>query len=130
MRSDVEEEVRALGSSACQKANELRGGFIVCVAHLVAPHSVHRLAGFKREAADFLSGKPRFVFARHVALKELNVFAGEGRQVVVVANQTSRLEAMDEGILLCELPIKRHGVAVVVPHSVKPDGIDLAIACQ
>ena len=46
---------------------------------------------------------------------------------MVVAHKETGLEAVKQSILLVKLPVKRLGVAVVVPHAIKPDGIGVII---
>ena len=42
--------------------------------------------------------------------------------VMIVAYEAVGLQAVYEFVLFVELPVKRDGVFLVVPHSVKPDG--------
>ena len=78
--------------------------FVVEVGDLVAPHAVHRLARFKRQAADLLPRKPGGVLARKVALENLDVLAFERDQVVVVTHQTGRPDGMDMVVQPAEFP--------------------------
>ena len=103
---------------------------VVLVFHLIAPHAVHRLARFERQFSHFLPREPCGVLARHVALEDLNVLAGERRLMVVVAHEARRLQVMNERILMVELPVKCHAVLVVIPPAVKPNGINLAIVSK
>ena len=109
--------------------NELLGALIILVLNFVAPHAVHGFAGFEWQTAYFgcLIHKSCLVFAGKVALKYLNVFAGIGRHVVIVAHQACGLQAVDKCILFVELPVERCRVGVVIPPAIKPDGAYLAI---
>ena len=127
LRTDVEQQVRALTGRTHKEAYELFYRLVVLVFHLIAPHAVHRLARFERQFSHFLPRQSGSVLARHVALKDLKVLAGKRRLVVVVAHEARRLQAMNERILMVQLPVKRHAVLIVVPPAVKPNGINLAV---
>ena len=132
LRANVEQQVCALARSVDEQLHNLRHRLIVLVHHLVAPHAVHRLAGLQRQTAyrSRLFHKSGGVFARQVALKNLNVLAVLNRLVVVVANQARRLQAVNHIVLRTKLPVKRNGVAIVVPKTVEPNGSNLAVASE
>ncbi len=70
------------------------------------------------------------VLARKVALKELHVLTLVGGEVMIVANEQTGLEPVKQGVLLLQVPVKGSGVAVVVPHAVKPNGIGVVVLDQ
>ena len=113
----VDEQVAIAPSGLDQCADDVVGALVVLVGDAVAPGAVHGHAGLQRQLADaVLARVAGGVLARHVLLKYLYILAGEGNLVVVVADETGGLQAVDEGILLVELPVKGHRVGVVLPR--------------
>ena len=50
--------------------------------------------------------------------------------MVIVTNQAGGLQAVDERVLLVQLPVKGGRVGVVLPLAVKPDGAHGAVVGQ
>ena len=50
--------------------------------------------------------------------------------MVVVAYEACGLQAVDEGILLVQLPVKWRGISIMFPLAVKPDGAHGAVVGQ
>ena len=74
-----------------------------------------------------MTGESGGVLSRKVTLEDLDVFALEGRLMVVVGHEAAGLQAVDEGVLGWELPVEGLRVGIVVPPSVEPDGSDRAV---
>ena len=121
-RPDVEQQIGILSGRTHQHLDECFGRFITVVGNGIAPMVVDGLARFQGQLPNALPRKSRLVFAREVALENLNILACIGCLMVVVADETLRLQLMNERILLGQLPIERLCVAVVVPPAIKPDG--------
>ncbi len=94
----VEEQVAAAPRRTREVADEVVGGLVVAVGDAVPPRTVHRLAGFERQAAHLLSRESGGVLTREVALEGLGVLALEGREVVVVDDQTGGLQPVDQPV--------------------------------
>ena len=65
-----------------------------------------------------------------MCIRDRNVLTVLNRLVVVVANQARRLQAVNHIVLWAKLPVKRNGVAIVVPKTVEPNGTNLAVASE
>ena len=127
LRPYVHKQVGTLAGSPHEQSYERCVRLVVLVAHLISPHSVHRLTCFQRQTAYLaFVRKARGVLARQVALKHLEVFALNRRPVVVVAYEACRLQAVYHGILLAQAPVE----VGLVPHSVKPYCAYLAVVGQ
>ncbi|EJX02685.1 hypothetical protein EVA_09209 [gut metagenome] len=97
------------------------------VRNAIAPGIVHRQAGLQGKLADILAAQTIGILAGKVLLKDLNILARIGLAMVVVGNNTLRLELVDHGILLVELPVERGLVLIMIPPSVEPNAIDTTI---
>ena len=127
--TDVHQQVGILAGGIHEIMYEGLGRLIVLVCYLVAPHAVHGFTGFKGQSANVLSRQSCLVLPRQVALENLDILTFERCLVMIVAHQTTWLQAMNERILLRQLPVKVR-VLVLVPPSVEPHGPNLAIVCQ
>ena len=127
--TDVEQQVSVAARSPHEVVDQRLRRFVVEVGDLVAPHAVHRLARFERQAADLLPRKSGGVLARKVAFENLDVLAFERNQVVVVTHQTGRPDGMDMVVQSAELPIEIR-VLVLVPHPVEPHGAHRIVTRQ
>mgnify|MGYP001000443809 CR=1 FL=1 len=74
-----------------------------------------------------MTGESGGVLSGKVALEDLDVFALEGRLMVVVGHEATGLQTVNEGVLGGELPVEGLRVGIVVPPSVEPDGSDGAV---
>ena len=126
LRADVHQQVGILTSCIHQVMNQSLGRFIILVGNLITPHAVHRLAGFKRQAADVLTRQSCLILTRKVALECLNILALERSRMMVVYDQAAWLQTMDKRILLWQLPIEVR-ILILIPPSVKPDTSHLTV---
>ena len=123
----IEQQVRSLTRCAYKQPYERFGALVVLVNELVAPHTVHCLASFERQAAYALSAEACFVLTWQVAFENLYILARERCFVVVVSNETLWLKTVYQCILLVELPVEWNAVLVTVPLAVEPYRSNLAI---
>ena len=129
--SHIDEQVTVAPCGLDHRADDIVTALVVLVGDAVAPSVVHRHTGLQRQLADaVLTRVTRRVLTGHVLLKNLDILARERHLVVVVTDETCGLQAVDEGILLVELPIEGHGVGVMFPLAVKPDGTDGSVVGQ
>ena len=128
LRADVHEQVRVHAGRLHQVMDQLLGRLVILVGDLIAPHAVHGLAGLQRQVeADLLAFREAGrVLSGQVALEDLDVLAGDGRLVVVVADQAAGLRLMDAAIDAGEAPVEIRIVALV-PFPVEPDGVHFAV---
>ena len=70
------------------------------VDDLVAPHAIHRLAGFDGELTDSLTREPCSVGTRYITLKHLEVFAWVYFTVVVIPDKAGGVDLMDTSVIL------------------------------
>ena len=110
--------------------NQLVGGFIILIGHLVAPHAVHRFAGLEWQTSDGLSAQSRFIFSGYVAFEKLQVLSLVRLLMMVVTHQASRLQTVDERILFGQLPVESRLRLIVIPPPIEPNGAYGAILSQ
>ena len=79
---------------------------VVLVVLVVAPGGVDGLAGLERQLARLAVGvETGRVAAGQVLFEHLKILAGERRDVMVVADQRLRLQAMDQIVRLAQVPV-------------------------
>src|SRR5690242_7152929 len=94
------------------------------IRQIEPPGIVHGFRGFEWQLAyGLLRVETRCVLAWQVLLKHLEVLSGKWILVMVAANQSLRLQLMNQRVGACEMPVRVR----LVPHSVKPDAADLSI---
>ena len=126
LRADVHQQVGILSCRIHQVMNQSLGRLIILVGNLVTPHTIHSLTGFERQAADVLTRQSSLVLTRKVTLECLYILTLERSRMMVVHNQAAWLQAMDEFILLWQLPVKIR-ILILIPPAVKPDTSHLAV---
>ena len=119
LRTYIHQEIGILTGCFHQIVNQSFCRLIVLVCNLISPHAIHCLARFQWQVTDTLSGKSRLILTGQITLKNLYIFSLERCPVMIITNQTGRLQAVYQRILSGQLPIET-GIPVLIPPAVEP----------
>src|SRR5260370_17797883 len=93
----------------------------------MATGAVNGIATLERQIPDLRFGiELRRAPARQILFEHLKILAVERLQMMIAADQRRRLEAVNQRVSLRDAPV---GIRLV-PHPVKPDAADVAVAGQ
>ena len=129
LRTDVHQKIGILAGSLHQIMNQCFGRLIVLVGNLIPPHPIHRFTSFQRQVTYILSGEPCRILTRQVTFEDLNILTGKRRLMMIISDQTPRLELMNQSILFGQFPIKVF-ILILIPPAVEPDSTYGTVVCK